>query len=167
MEFQKESVAFLLHTHFPRLKRAVETLPPGDLWWRPHEGANSVANLLLLLAGNVRQWIVSGLGGAPDHRLRAEEFSARSGDGPARLLAHLESAVKEACAVIERMDDAALRRSYEIQGFPCSGVHAVLHVVEHFAWHTGQIVWIAKWRAGPGHGIAFNDDSKLNTARNR
>ena len=29
-----------------------------------------------------------------------------------------------------------------------SGLAAVLHVVEHFSWHTGQVAWIVKLRTG-------------------
>jgi uncharacterized damage-inducible protein DinB len=162
--FVKESARQLREVYLPRMRRAVESLPEADLWWRPHGRTTSVGNLLLHLAGNVRQWIVHGLGGAPDRRRRSGEFTALEGGTRAELLAALEGTVAEACAVIERLDEAALVAPRRIQGFETTGLSAVYHVVEHFSWHTGQVVWIAKMRAGEGHGIAFYDDAKLDRA---
>ncbi|MGH7163583.1 MAG: DinB family protein [Planctomycetota bacterium] len=159
--FQRESARYLRDVYLPRLRRAVETLPEADLWWRPHDGANGVGNLLVHLEGNVRQWIVSGVGGAPDRRRRPLEFSRREGGSRAELLDALEATVGEACAVIERLPDDELQRPRTIQGSPRSVFGAIYHVVEHFSWHTGQVAYVAKMRAGPAHGIAFYDDSKL------
>jgi len=164
--FVGDSVELLRDTYLPRMQRAVEALPHDDLWWRPHPDALAFGTILLHLEGNVRQWICSGLGGAPDQRNRASEFAAQSGPAVAVLLARLRATVEEACAVIARMDAAALERDYAIQGNRVSGRWAVYHVVEHFAWHTGQAVWIAKARAGARHGIAFYDDARANAARN-
>ena len=162
MTFVEESARYLRDVYLPRMRRAVETLPEGDLWWRPHEGVTSVGNLLLHLEGNVRQWIVCGLGGAPDARDRGAEFVAREGASRADLLQALERTVGEACSVIERQTD--LDRAFDCQGIETRVLGAVYHVVEHFGWHTGQVVWIAKMRAGARHSIAFYDDAKLNDA---
>jgi len=164
MTFVEESARYLRDVYLPRMRRAVETLPESDLWWRPHEGITSVGNLLLHLEGNVRQWIVCGLGGAPDARDRGAEFAAREGAPKADLLRELERTVGEACAVIEA--EADLDRAFDCQGIETTVLGAVYHVVEHFGWHTGQVVWIAKLRAGARHGIAFYDDAKLNAKLN-
>lgn len=71
----------------------------------------------------------------------------------------LARTVEEAAKVVEK--ETALDRTLRIQGFETSCRAAIYHVVEHLSWHTGQIVWIAKMRAGEAHGIAFYDDSKL------
>lgn len=165
-ELVGESTRLLRDTYLPRMRRALEVLPAGDLWWRPHDGALSVGTILLHLEGNVRQWISSGIGGAGDERDRASEFAATGGPDGEELLARLERTVRRACEVIGGMDAAALAREYAIQGSRVSGLHAVVHVVEHFAWHTGQAVWIAKARAGADHGVAFYDDARINAARN-
>jgi uncharacterized damage-inducible protein DinB len=161
-----ESARYLRDVHLPRLERAVQLLRPEDLWWRPHEGALSVGNILLHLEGNVRQWILSGLGGEPDHRRRSAEFRAQDGPGAAELLERLRSTVHAAGASIEALDPADIGEERRIQGMSTSAQAAVLHVVEHFSWHTGQAVWIAKARAGQGHGLAFYDDAALDQARN-
>src|SRR5215467_11456563 len=67
---------YLLLTEYrTKIRLAVEALPEDALWWRPNDQSNSVGNLLLHLAGNVRQWMVSGVGTAPDIRHRAAEFA--------------------------------------------------------------------------------------------
>ena len=58
-----------------KLRAAVEALPPEGLWWRANDNSNSVGNLLLHLAGNIRQWIVAGVGKFPDGRDRDSEFA--------------------------------------------------------------------------------------------
>lgn len=163
-----ECAHYLAGTYVPRLAWALEILPAADLWWRPHPDCISVGNVLLHLEGNVRQWILSGLGGEPDARERATEFAAEAHSlaGPA-LLARLTETVARAAAVIRGLTDDALEGAVSIQGFETTGLAAVLHVVEHFSWHTGQVVWIAKARAGGGHGLAFYDDAALAKARNR
>ena len=156
-----EAIALLRDTYLPRLERAVRELPAADLWWRPHERATSVGNLLLHLEGNVRQWICCGLGGAPDHRERDAEFSAAGGADAASLLASLRATVEEACRVIARLDAGALAGRVTIQGFELTRLAAVLHVTEHMSWHAGQVAWIAKARAGAGHELHFYDDGGL------
>ena len=35
-----------------------------------------------------------------------------------------------------------------IQGFDQTALQAIFHVVEHFSFHTGQIIYITKFRKG-------------------
>jgi len=165
--FRSESIHHLRDEYLPRLDTALRALPDADLWWTPHGGCASVGNLLLHLEGNVRQWLISGLGGAEDHRDRSAEFAAHEGPSKAELLDALRATVREACAVIETVDKARLLDRTSIQGFTTTGLGAIYHVVEHFSWHVAQIVWIAKLRAGPAHGIAFYDDDALNESNNQ
>ncbi len=165
-DFVRCATEFFEDDYMPRLERALEVLPAGDLWWRPHEGVLSFGTVLLPLAGKVRQWIVCGVGGAEDRRDRAAEFAATGGAPGPELLEQLRAVVAEACAVIRGLDEADLTRTYSIQGNDVTGTYAISHVFEHFSWHTGQAVWIAKARAGAEHGVAFFDEDKVNSAHN-
>jgi len=156
-----EAIALLRDTYLPRLERAVHELPAADLWWRPHQRATSVGNLLLHLQGNIRQWIVTGLGGAPDARNRDAEFAARDGARAPELLSALHATIDKAAAVIAPLDERALLGRVTLQGFRLTRLEAVLHVVEHTSWHAGQIAWIAKSRAGKQHRLSYYDDRKL------
>lgn len=164
--FVEEAATLVSETHLERIRRALELVPPDRLFWRPHEGVPSIGNLLLHLEGNVRQWWLSGLGGAEDTRDRPAEFEAREGDAD-ELFARLARTVRCAADAVRALDEDALLAERTIQGFRADGVFAVLHVAEHFAWHTGQIVWIAKLLAGPEHGLAFYDEEAINRAHNR
>jgi len=157
---------YVRDVHLDRLRAAADTLPDGDLWWRPHEGVISLGNILLHLEGNVRQWWISGLGGRSDARDRASEFEAGDGPTAAELLDVLAETVRDGTDIVDRLGEAELVAPITIQGMETTTLDAVLHVVEHFSWHTGQAVWIAKARAGVAHGLAFYDDAAINAARN-
>ena len=118
----------------------------------------SVDDLLLHLEGNVRQWILSGLARHMDERVRSSEFEAIDGTDSAALLARLRSTLLQACDVIRDADEETLMKRHDIQIFEgVTGLAAILHVVEHFSWHTGQIAWIAKMRTGQDLGY-YEDD---------
>ncbi len=159
--FIGETIRRFEEEYLPRLEEAVATLPEGKVWWRPHESITSVGNLLVHLEGNTRQWFLGALGGGSMERARGAEFAAREGDDAKALCRALRTTVESAYPVLRSLDGAALAKTFTIQGFEVTGLAAVYHVLEHFGWHTGQIVWIAKATAGAGHGLAFYDDSAL------
>ncbi|MEZ6197419.1 MAG: DUF1572 family protein [Planctomycetota bacterium] len=141
-----------------RLRRCLSLLDEEAIWRRPRPELSSVGNLLSHLAGNVGQWIVSGLGGRPDHRHRAEEFAADTGAPAAELMARLEAVVAEAVEVMQGLDAAALTSEFEIQGMRKRGVDAVVHVTEHFSYHVGQIGWWTKFLTGRDLGYYAGQD---------
>ncbi|MGH9470894.1 MAG: DinB family protein [Terriglobia bacterium] len=138
----------LQRQHLPRITECVDRLSEEDVWWRPNSASNSVGNLVLHLAGNVHQWIVAGLGGEPDIRNRDLEFREQ-GPVPRRALrALLEKEVRAAGRVILRLGPEELLQIYSIQNFHVTALQAVAHVVEHFAHHSGQIIYVTKLRLG-------------------
>jgi uncharacterized damage-inducible protein DinB len=153
-----ERARYFLGTEYrTQLRLSVEALPEDALWWRANEQSNSVGNLLLHLNGNVRQWILGGVGGHANERHRAAEFAARSGPLAAALLADLDRTLDEVDAVLARLTDADLVEARAIQGRDITVLAAIFHVVEHFSQHLGQIILIAKLRA-PG-AISFYEDA--------
>lgn len=136
----------LVQEYLPKLRSCVEQMSEEDFWWRASETENSAGNLLLHLAGNIRQWIVSGLGGAPDNRKRQEEFDERRRLPKGEVWRLFESAVLEADAVLERFDPNALTEVRRFQKWDYSCLYAISHVVEHVAQHMGQIIFITKFR---------------------
>ena len=130
----------------PRLRSCLGQMSVEDIWARPNKQTSSAGNLVLHLAGNARQWLLSGLGGAPDLRERQAEFDEPGPLPTAELLGRLERTMAEAEPVLDRLDSAALLRTYRVQGFVESGLSILVHVVEHFSYHTGQIAYIVKSR---------------------
>jgi hypothetical protein len=84
-KFVTQATHSLGEHHLARILECLKMLSDGDIWWRPHLTSNSVGNLALHLSRNVRQWIISGLGGEPDRRERDKEFAER-GPVPRRVL---------------------------------------------------------------------------------
>ena len=60
-----------------KLNLALAQVTEKQIWWRPNPASNSIGNLLLHLAGNVRQHIISGCGGKDDVRTRSKEFQVQ------------------------------------------------------------------------------------------
>ncbi len=158
----------LLEDCFVKINLALAELDDEHIWWRPNQSSNSIGNLILHLSGNVRQWIVAGAGGAADVRNRAQEFAERNRIGKGELLDLLKTTLDEADAVLAGVEneclaarnDEPLQRVCKPQAFEQTVLDAVFHVVEHFSYHTGQIVFAAKWLA-EGR-VRFYDDRRLN-----
>ena len=142
--FLASSNHLLAKQSLPSIVKCLQQLSEEEIWWRPNPASNSAGNLVLHLCGNVRQWIISGLGGVEDKRERDREF-AEQGPIPGEVLVtQLRRTVQEACRVLARLSDDSLSRKYKIQGYRVTGLDAAFHVAEHFGYHTGQIIYITK-----------------------
>jgi uncharacterized damage-inducible protein DinB len=137
----------------PRIETCLGKLTPEQVWARGGENENAIGNLVLHLCGNVRQWIISGVGGQPDARDRDEEFAARGGASIAELGARLRQTVNEATAVIAAVTPERLAEPLEIQGSKVTVLEAIYHVVDHFSMHTGQILFATKIFTGADLGF--------------
>jgi uncharacterized damage-inducible protein DinB len=147
------SAADKLAENLNRIETCLTELPPHSLWARDSENENAVGNLLLHLEGNVRQWILSGIGAGPDERDRSSEFSARTGANASVLLAKLRGTVGEAMALIRSLPHGRLTEEVSIQGYDTTVLSAIFHVVEHFSGHTYQIFLLTKRFTGKDLGF--------------
>jgi uncharacterized damage-inducible protein DinB len=137
-----------------RIEDCLGRLTADQIWVRNADNENSVGNIVLHLCGNVRQWILSGVGGQPDHRDRDSEFAARGGFQPAELAAKLKAVTGEAAEVIRNVPVARLMEKKTIQKvYDTTMMEAIYHVVEHFAGHTGQIIFATKLLTG--HDLGY------------
>jgi uncharacterized damage-inducible protein DinB len=155
--FLQKARYLLLTEYRTKIRLAVEALPEDALWWRANDESNSVGNLLLHLTGNVRQWMVSGVGGAPDIRHRAAEFAATDGPPRTELLANLNHTLDEVDRVLGALTPESLLERRTIQGRDVTVLDAIFICVEHFSMHLGQIILLAKLRA-PG-AVQFYEDA--------
>jgi uncharacterized damage-inducible protein DinB len=158
----------LIEDYFHKISAALGALDEEEIWRRANESSNSIGNLLLHLSGNARQWIISGVGGAVDTRDRAREFAARGAVNKGELVELLKATLDEVCAVLDGIEndclsansDAPLQRLVKPQAFNVTVFDAIFHVVEHFSYHTGQIIFAAK---GAAEGrVNFYDERRLN-----
>jgi hypothetical protein len=142
--FIDRSRAYLTDEFRIKLRKTLDALPDELLWWRPNDESNSVGNLVLHLEGNVRQWIVGAVGGAPDVRNRAGEFAAREGGTREELTHRMEQTLDEVDAVLAKLRPEQLTERRRVQARDVSVLDAVYQVVQHFALHLGQIILVAK-----------------------
>jgi hypothetical protein len=140
-----------------RIESCLDKLTPEQIWTRGADHENAAGNLVLHLSGNVRQWILHGVGNAPDVRKRDLEFEARggpdTGEDTTELKRRLRSTVDEAATLIRALPPGRLCEAVTIQKYNVTVIEAVLHVVEHFSQHTGQIIFITKFLKGEDLGF--------------
>ena len=142
--FVSEARSLLLTDYLPKIEQCVALLSDEQIWWRANPESNSIGNLLLHLSGNVRQWIVVGLGGSVDQRDRDAEFAQREIITRDELLEGLRQTLNEVDATLATFDSDRLLERFTIQKSDVSALAAIFHVVEHFSMHTGQIIMLTK-----------------------
>ena len=136
-----------------RIEHCVNQLTAAQVWARPPQGTNAVGNLLLHLAGNLRQMVVSNLTGAPDARDRPAEFT-RTGVPAGELLVDLARAVQAARDALAAASDARLCEQRRAGPFDWTGIQAVVRSVAHFRGHTQEIIHITRTILGDGYEFA-------------
>jgi len=142
--FLASSQYALAKQNLPLIVKCLHQLSEEEIWWRPNSASNSAGNLVLHLCGNVRQWIISGLGGVEFKRERDREFAERGPIPRQVLITQLRRTVRDAGRVLARLSDDSLSLKHIIQGYHVTGLDAAFHVAEHFGYHTGQIIYITK-----------------------
>jgi len=140
----KEVEHRLFEESLPRILECLDKLTNDQVWWRPNETSNSIGNLVLHLCGNVRQWIGSGLGNLPDHRKRQTEFDERRVIDKETLKNELLNTMSMAKDIISKVPENELLQLRPVQTFEETGLTILIHVTEHFSYHTGQIAYITK-----------------------
>jgi len=148
----------LITESIPRIRQCLHELSEADVWYRPNQNSNSVGNLVLHLCGNVRQWLVAGLSRTPDIRKRDLEFSERGPLPTPHLLKQLDVLEEEIQHTLDQLQPEDLERDYEIQGFQENGISILVHVVEHFSYHVGQITYFTKARKDIDTGYYADHD---------
>ena len=145
--------------NIPRIKKCLGMLSQEQIWHKPNAELVSIGNLVLHLHGNARQWILHTLCGIPYQRNRDAEFETQ---GPLpkeelyQLLDKLDEDIKQSVWSIQEPD---LLSVFEVQIFKETGVAVLVHAIEHFSYHTGQIARETKRMLAKDLG--FYDDAQL------
>jgi hypothetical protein len=149
------AAAHELDSALGRIKHCLGQLNDAQVWHRSQPGLNSIGNLVLHLCGNLRQWVVAGLGGAPDVRNRPDEFAEQGSLPKDELLRRLEAVVERAKGILANVDARQLAEPRRIQGFDVTGVAAVFDAVPHFRGHTQEIVHMTRLQLGDAYEFAW------------
>jgi uncharacterized damage-inducible protein DinB len=141
-----ETAREFLKDYLNLIAACMEELNEPDIWWRENEQSNSIGNLILHVSGSLGQWIVSGIGGADDHRIRQQEFDERSEISKQDLFSKLSSTFQTADRVLAQIDPERLSEKLQLFGKEVTWMYAIFHMIEHVSMHTGQIIFITKVR---------------------
>jgi uncharacterized damage-inducible protein DinB len=130
------------------IQRCCAQLTEQQLWQRGGDHENSIANLLLHLEGNMRQWILHGIAGEPDVRERDAEFTLTPTVAAAEALRRLAATIDASCAVIAQVTPERLLEVIDPQ--PTGTIRhptvleAIFQVAGHVQLHAAQIVLLTK-----------------------
>lgn len=166
-EFANEFIMQSINRNEENTKKIIKCLNEIDeteVWKTPNNNSNSIANLILHLCGNITQYIISALGNTKDSRERDKEFSTKKGYNKSELESKLIATITEANKIIKNIPEDTLCKIYQVQGFNLSGIGIVIHVTEHYSYHTGQIAFWVKQLKNKDLGFYKGIDL---TAKNR
>jgi hypothetical protein len=138
-----------------KIEHCVGQLNDQQLWWRPRPEMNSITNLMLHLSGNLRQWIVSGVGGAKDVRNRPLEFSDRSNLPKSEVIGILKATVTDSDAALARLKADQLVSPRRIQGYDTNVIAAIMDTIPHFRGHVQEIIHITRQQLGDKYRFDF------------
>ena len=146
--------ALLRSSYLSKIERCLDVLGEDDIWWRASDASNSIGNLIRHLDGSTRMWVLRVAGGRQIVRDRDAEFAERGPMAKSALLARLRSTLAEVDEVLATLNETTLlERRPSTQG-EVTILWAVLHAVEHFSMHTGQIITLTKLRTASALRLA-------------
>lgn len=130
-------------------------------WKKPNGVSNSIGNLLLHLCGNMRQYVICGLGNIADTRVRDMEFAENTNLNSQFVWEKFDETIQHVKQTVNNASESDLLNKKFVQGFHLSGLGMVLHAVEHLSYHTGQIALTVKLYEN--QDLGFYDGIDLNT----
>lgn len=135
----------LLDESLIRIQMCLSELTLENIWHKPNTNTNAVGNLVVHLEGNIRQYIISGVGGNLDTRKRDDEFNISHGYTAEKLIDLLSKTLIESNNIVQNLSEDQLIEEVSIQGFNHTRLSAIIHVIEHLSYHTGQITYYTKF----------------------
>jgi hypothetical protein len=134
------------------INRCLDKLSEEQMSCRGGDHENSIANLLLHLEGNIRQWFLHGIGGQPDVRVRDEEFTLSPAQPCVEIRRRFAATLAESRSVIGSLPPARLLEMINPQPKgswgPMTILEAIYRIVSHLQLHQGQIILLAKQLTG-------------------
>lgn len=145
---------------YPRIYKCLGMLSHEELWFCVNKQTPSIGSLIIHLCGNARQWIVAGIGKKDDIRDRSSEFIPHPSIRRTDLIFVLENLKIQINDALKKVNDKNLQQPITIQGIDETYFSVMIHVLEHFSYHTGQITTITKILTQKQTN--YYDESKLN-----
>jgi hypothetical protein len=149
-EFLKDAVL-----QFRKYKKmgedAIAQISDKDFFRLLDKDANNIALIVKHMAGNMRSRWTDFLttDGEKPNRHRDTEFEIYDDDSKKSLMLKWEEGWKLVIDAIEPLKDDHLLKTIYIRSEPHSVMQAINRQLTHYAYHVGQIVFLAKHFAGP------------------
>lgn len=153
----------IIDENIARIIKCLDMLTTEQIWHRIHQHTNPIGNLVLHLEGNARQWILSTFDDAPDHRVRQQEFDTNEPISGDVLKSKLNTLAIDLTHCLDRIKEQELLDVHTVQCYRESGISIIVHVIEHFSYHTGQIAYVTKWLSEKETG--FYEGQSLNQTK--
>ena len=153
--FRAKSIQQIDHVR-GKINHCLDQLRNEDVWWTPRAGSNPIGVILQHLIGNLRQWALSGIGGARDVRDRPSEFRIEQTTPKAELQAEFNALLNNVVSTYSSISVDDLLNPKKIQGFDTTVLDAIYDTVCHLALHTGQVLYLTRLRLGPAYRESWN-----------
>lgn len=147
-----EDVKRQFHGQKKLAEKALAQVDDTDFFRTLDPESNSIALVVKHIAGNSRsRWsdFLRSDGEKPD-RHRDTEFEKEGRDSRQTLMERWEDGWRVLFENVDPLGPADLERVVTIRGEPHTVVKAINRSLTHFAYHIGQIVFLAKHFAGAG-----------------
>lgn len=154
MKTKAEDYVTMVAREFGRLKKladdAMSQLDDEAFFASPGDGDNSVAVIVKHVGGNLLSRWTDFLttDGEKPGRDRDAEFLILSGDSRERLSTQWQQGWQTLFNTLKPLHDGDLDREVRIRGEALSVLQAVNRQLTHYAYHVGQIVYVAKHHRG-------------------
>ncbi|HEV2452806.1 MAG TPA: DUF1572 family protein [Verrucomicrobiae bacterium] len=149
-----ESYIQLAVREFERLKKLAESamsqVSAAQFFAAESDADNSIAVIVKHVGGNsLSRWtdFLTSDGEKPG-RNRDREFEIIAGDTRESLMSQWDAGWAALFSALKPLTDSDLSRTVTIRGEPLSVLQAINRQLTHYAYHVGQIVYVARHHAG-------------------
>ena len=150
---------------------AIDQVDDGEFFVKLDPEGNSMGLLMKHLAGNMcARWHNPFASDGEQGRDRDSEFLVEAEDTAATILERWETGWERLFDLLDSLSAKDLGRTVRVRGRPYSLMQATNHQLSHYAYHVGQIVFLAKhfrssdwqWLTVP-RGESKQFDAKMRT----
>jgi uncharacterized damage-inducible protein DinB len=141
------------HENLHKITQCLSLLSEEQVWQQYNTASNSIGTLIIHLCGNISQYILATLGTQRFQRNRNAEFEQKPQLSKAALLTQLNAIIEAAVQIANNCSYDCLLKNYSVQIYEMNGITILVHVTEHFSYHTGQIALLTKQMTGKDLGF--------------
>ena len=143
IEIKKNSI-YRIEENLRMILICFDKITEKDLWNKPSKKGVAFGNQIIHIVGNMTQYLMSALGEKKINRDRDKEFKIDKSMSKTYLINMLSQTIKESKKTIDKLSLENLLKTRKIQVYRLSGIGCLIHAVEHFSYHTGQIAILTK-----------------------